>query len=136
MRFTKGFQLGRSWNLQLFVDWRNPFNLTQQNSVFLETGNELNEQAEIKYLSDRLTDSQLDGSNDIADFDIIADSPENDFNKYMLMRAEERYGNGDGVFEVEEQEAAFKQRYNTFAGSDVRFQTSDQQLRLGLRVAF
>ncbi len=136
MRFTKGFQLGKSWNLQAFVDWRNPFNLTQQNSVFLETGNEFNEQAEIKYLSDRLTDSQLDGSNDIADFDIIADSPENDFNKYMLMRAEERYGNGDGVFEVEEQEAAFKQRYDTFAGSNVRFQTSDQQLRLGLRVAF
>ena len=54
----------------------------------------------------------------------------------MLMRAEKRYGNEDSVFEVEEQEEAFKQRYDTFADSNVRFQTSDQQLRLGLRVAF
>ena len=32
------------------------------------------------------------------DFDIAVESPETDFNKYSLMRAEERWGDGDGVF--------------------------------------
>ncbi len=135
-RFTKGFQLGRGWNLQAFVDWRNPFNLTQQTRVFLETGNEFNDQFRTKFLSDRLTDTQLDGDNVIRDFDIIAESPENAFNKYMLLRAEERYGDGNGIFTVEEQETAFLQLHETIRGSDVAFKTSDQQLRLGLRVAF
>ena len=60
----------------------------------------------------------------------------NAFNKFMLLRAEERYGNADGFFTVEEQNLAFGELYEAGNGQNVRFDTSDQRLVLGLRLAF
>jgi len=54
----------------------------------------------------------------------------------MLLRAEQRYGNGDGIYTVEEQERAFGERYEEGWGENVNFRTSDQSFRLGLRLAF
>ena len=147
LRFTKGFQLGKGWNLQAFLDWRNPFNLANNTQVFLETAGIVNQQHRDAQLLTALSDTRLDGDNLIRDFDIAAESPETDFNKFSLMRAEERFGiddpstpdvneAGDGIFTVEEQERAFSQQYESDFGSDVRFQTSDQLFRLGLRIAF
>jgi len=136
LRFTKGFSLGGSWNLQAFIDWRNPFNITNNNQVFLETGTTVNSQYREAQLLTALSDTRLDGDNLIRDFDIAIESPETDYNKYMLMRAEERYGNGDGVFTVEEQDTAFSQQYKNNNGQYVRFETSDQLFRFGIRVAF
>jgi hypothetical protein len=136
LRFTKGFQLGRNWNLQAFVDWRNPFNVTNSNTLFLETGGSVNALQKEAELLNALTDTRLDGDNLIRDFDIALESPETSFNKFSLMRAEERWGNGDGVFTVEEQETAFSQNYDNDFGQNVRFDRSDQLLRLGLRIAF
>ena len=135
-RLTKGFQLGRSLNLQAFLDWRNPLNLTSQTTLFLETAAALNEQHFDQQLGTALRDSRLDGDNTIRDFDIVAESPETEFNKFMLLRAEERYGDGDGIYTVEEQERAFGQRYEDAWGENVAFRTSDQSFRLGLRLAF
>ena len=53
----------------------------------------------------------------------------------MMMRAEDRFGNGDGVFTVEEQRAAYGELYDQTFGYD-RLVRSDQSLRLGIRVAF
>jgi hypothetical protein len=136
LRFTKGFQLGKGWNLQAFLDWRNPFNLANSNTAFLETAGIVNQQHKDAQLLTALSDTRLDGDNLIRDFDIAVESPETDFNKYSLMRAEERWGDGDGVFTVEEQTIAFCQTYESNFGSDVRFRTSDQLFRLGLRIAF
>jgi len=135
LRLTKGFQLGKGWNLQAFVDWRNPFDIAGNTFVFLETGNTVNNAFREQQLLTALSDTRLDGDNLIRDFDIAVESPETDFNKYSLMRAEERWGNGDGVFTVEEQENAFGQDYESAYGQNVRFETSDQLLRLGLRIA-
>jgi hypothetical protein len=136
LRFTKGFQLGQNWNLQAFLDWRNPFNIANYTTVFLETAGIVNQQHREAQLLTALSDTRLDGDNLIRDFDIATESPESDFNKYSLMRAEERWGDGDGVFTVEEQELAFSQTYESNFGSNVRFETSDQLFRLGLRIAF
>jgi hypothetical protein len=136
VRFTKGFQIGRGWNLQAFLDWRNPFNITNNNTVFLETAGIVNQQHREAQLLTALSDTRLDGDNLIRDFDIAVESPETEFNKYSLMRAEERWGDGDGVFTVEEQNVAFGQGYESTFGEDVRFATSDQLFRLGLRIAF
>jgi hypothetical protein len=138
VRFTKGFQLGRNLNLQAFVDWRNPLNLTNSTSVFLETASSVNELARERYLQGALTDSRLDGDTDIDSFDIARETPapDNAFNAFMLLRAEERFGNGDGIFTVEEQNRAFGQRWEDNFGQNVRFERSDQSLRLGLRLAF
>ena len=134
-KVTKGFELG-GLDLQAYVDWRNPLNLTNQTQLFLETASALNEEHYDNQLSTALTDLRLDGDNDIDDFWILEESPETDFNKFMLLRAEERFGNGDGEFTVEEQRAAFGQRYEDIWGENVLFRTSDQNLRLGLRIAF
>jgi hypothetical protein len=83
-----------------------------------------------------MSDTRLDGEPDIDDFDIRAESPENPFNQFMLLRAEQRFGNGDGIFTVEEQEAAFGQMYENDFGINSRFKTSDQLMRLGVRIAF
>ena len=102
----------------------------------------MNELARQRYLQGALSDSRLDGDTDIDDFDILAETyqggsgPDNSFNAFMLLRAEERFGNGDGIFTVEEQNVAFGQRWEDNFGQNVRFERSDQQLRLGLRLAF
>lgn len=134
IRITKGFRLGGA-NAQVFADFRNPFNLTNLNRVFLETGRAQNAAFKSGQIDASLRDQQLDGSSDVKDFDIRAQSPENDFNKYMLLRAEQRFGNGDGVFTVAEQQAAFGSWYEVNFGA-YRFQTSDQNLRLGMRFSF
>ena len=72
---------------------------------------------------------------DIRDFDIAAESADNAYNTFMLMRAEQRFGNGDGIYTVEEQERAFGQDYIWFRG-EYRLSPSNQSLRLGLRVSF
>ena len=64
------------------------------------------EQYREAYMLAALSDTRLDGDNLIRDFDIAVESPETDFNKYMLMRAEQRWGDGDGIFTVEEQDLA------------------------------
>jgi outer membrane receptor protein involved in Fe transport len=136
LRAQKGFQLG-AVNLALFVDWRNPFNLSDKETVFLETGNEFNEAYRDAFLLNALSDSRLDGeSGTIDDVDIIAESTDTEYNKFMLLRAEERWGDGDGIFTVEEQNVAFGQRYDAIRGVDNVFRISNQNLRLGLRLAF
>jgi outer membrane receptor protein involved in Fe transport len=135
LRLIKGFTIG-SFNTQFFVDWRNPFNLEQRNQVFLETGNEFNEPARDAFLFNALSDVRLDGDSSIDDFAIAAESQDNSFNTFMLLRSEERWGNGDGIFTVEEQNVAFGQRYESIRGVENVFRISNQNLRLGLRVSF
>lgn len=135
IRVSKGFSFGRSLNLTAFLDWRNPFDIARTDFVFAETGDVENARARELWVSEALTDPRLDGDPAIRDFDIAAESPENDFNKYMLMRAEQRFGDGDGVYTVEEQTEAFAQEYEWFRG-EYRLAPSNQSLRLGLRLAF
>ena len=135
LRFTKSFPLGKEWNIQAFVDWRNPFGFAATNRVFAETGNLVNERARNDWIVLATGDVMLDGDTEIRDFDIMAESPEIDFNKYMLLRAEERYGNGDGIFTVEEQELSFGQDWEAWRGRYLLVD-SNQNLRLGFRVAF
>lgn len=136
LRITKRIPLGNAMDLQAFVDWRNPFDIENNKTVFLETGNAVNAFHRQRWLGNPLQDPSLDGTSDIDDFDIVAESPDNTFNKYMLLRAEQRWGNGDGIFTVAEQEVAFGQPYDNEFGRKSRFETSDQQLRLGLRLGF
>ncbi len=135
LRFTKSFPIGKGWSIQAFVDWRNPFGLEATNRVFAETGNLVNERARNDWMTVALADPRLDGDTEIRDFDILAESPEVEFNKYMLLRAEERYGNGDGIFTVEEQELSFGQDWEAWRGNYLLVD-SNQNLRLGFRIAF
>lgn len=135
LRITKGFRLGSSLLLQAFVDWRNPLDIATTEYVFAETGSTTHEYARELAIDDYLADPSLDGDSEIRAFDIRAESPANPFNLYMLMRAEERFGNGDGVFTVEEQERVFGQEWDVENGEQA-LAPSNQSLRLGLRLAF
>ncbi|MGB5303387.1 MAG: TonB-dependent receptor [Gemmatimonadota bacterium] len=135
IRISKGFNLGRGWNAQAFVDWRNPFDLARTDFVFRETGDTSHELAKEIWVNDGMSDPRLDGDTDIRDFDIAAESHENSYNTFMLMRAEQRFGNGDGIYTVEEQTRAFAQDWEYFRGEQ-RLAPSNQSLRLGLRLAF
>lgn len=134
VRFTKGFRV-RGTRLLLFADWRNPFNFENTNSIFLETGTELNQEFKDKIINDRLQDDRLDGDTQIDDFDILRESPENPVNRFSLVQAERRFGNGDAVFTVEEQRAAFGAFYELFWGAQ-NFVESTQRLRLGVELNF
>jgi hypothetical protein len=53
----------------------------------------------------------------------------------MMRKAEAQWGNGDGIFSVEEQYAAWGQYWQYFNGS-FRLRSSQQSLRLGFQVTF
>jgi hypothetical protein len=131
LRVTKGFQvLGRG--AQLFVDARNPLNFENTPSVYMETGTTENE----AYVTSALRGQVLTQAGGTAIRDItISTIAENDLNKYMMRKAEAQWGNGDGIFSVEEQYAAWGQYWQYFNGS-FRLRNSQQSLRLGFQVMF
>jgi hypothetical protein len=52
-----------------------------------------------------------------------------------LIRAEQRFGNGDGLYTVEEQNRAFSAYYNSFRNRNF-FTDQPRRVRLGLEVNF
>jgi hypothetical protein len=133
-RITKGFRVF-GFGARAFADLRNPFNIANTNSIFMETGELTND---IWY--DRQIQALLlnqTGTGDVRDMQIDAWYAENDVNRHMLRRAEERFGNGDGVFTVSEMTNAWGTYFNyATGGSPWRMRTSEQSLRLGLEFTF
>ncbi len=134
LRLTKGMQVGRN-QVRLFADWRNPLNLVNTTEVWLETGTIRNEVHLTNSLDAHLRDQTLDGDTEIDDFNINFESPDIPLNRYLLLQAERRFGNADGLFTVAEQRAAFGASYELFNGPQ-RFRESNQFLRLGFEFIF
>ncbi|HEX6640611.1 MAG TPA: hypothetical protein VF215_05830, partial [Thermoanaerobaculia bacterium] len=65
----------------------------------------------------------------------LCEATGNDLNAYALQRAEARYGDGDGLFTVEEQRDAFDAWYELSLGVET-FLRADRSLRLGLEYRF
>jgi hypothetical protein len=53
----------------------------------------------------------------------------------MLQRTERRFGNGDGYYDVEEQTAAVRARYDEF-NSPSAFYGAGRRVRLGVQLTF
>jgi hypothetical protein len=134
LRLTKGVQVGSN-QLRVFADWRNPLGLANTEDVFLETGTTTNAVHRDQNLDALLRDATLDGDTNIDDFNIMLESNDLAVNKYMLMQAERRFGDGDGLFTVAEQRAAFGANYDLFNGTYLR-RENNRQLRLGLEFVF
>lgn len=134
VRLTKGIAI-RGGRLRVFLDWQNPLGLSNTAQVYLETGTLENDLFRTRLLSWQMRDPFLDGDTDIDDFDIAAESPENPVNVFSLLEAERRFGNGDGVFTVDEQRAAFGAWYDLFYGPE-RYRYSNRRLRLGVELVF
>ncbi len=134
LALTKGFRFG-GLRARMFADWRNPLNLLNTNTVYLETGTTVNELFKETVVNERLRDDRLDGDPFIDDFDIARESIENPLNVYSLLQAEKRFGNGDGFFTVEEQKKAFGAAFDLFDGKQW-LEESNQSLRLGIEFLF
>jgi hypothetical protein len=134
LRLTKGFEVfGRG--MRAFADLRNPLGFTNTNAIWLETGRVTNAVHREKSIDTLLRDATLDGDPDIKDFDIRLQSTDNALNKYMLLQAEQRFGNGDGIYTVEEQLSAFNSWYDLFNGDWV-FRETNRRMRLGMEITF
>ena len=103
--------------------------------VFLETGTAFNDAYREVFIQGLLGDQLMDGDALADEFNIRTEGPDNPINQYGLLKAEERFGNGDGVFTVEEQREAYGAYYDLFNGRQY-FVDSDQSLRLGVEVVF
>ena len=140
-RITKGFNVFGLAS-RAFVDFRNPFNIANSNRVFMETGELTNDVWYERQIATTL--STQSGLGTVRDM-VIADwSTENAVNRYMLAQAEQRFGDGDGVFTVEEMTNAWGTYLNwsemfgnaNSAHSPYRMRQSNQSLRLGMEFTF
>ncbi len=159
LRVTKGFRLGPTdWTL--YVDARNLFNFTNKIEVFAATGDVVNEANRELWGYDELIrmeqdaqasgvwisveKSDVDGSvREVGAIDLTnlsatcptwagADGP---VGCVMLQRTERRFGNGDGIYDVEEQLAALGALYELNRGVHT-FLGAGRLVRLGLQVTF
>ena len=153
LRLTKGIHLGRSdWTL--FAEGRNIFNFKNVVDIFWETGDVTYDKYKQKFIDEQATlltgqaaSAGILTANKSIDFTALnggcagwqgtnsgnfASGP---VDCVLLMRAEARYGNGDGVFTPAEYDAAFTGWYNLM-NAPSRFYGPGRLIRVGLELSF
>jgi hypothetical protein len=156
LRLTKGFGLG-GLDMTAYLDARNVLNFTNVIQVFTQTNDvrNLDEEenefaANAQEVQDEATASSVpvsaDGTIDLTFGNIpdrrqgcgswvtedgVAAAP----NCVALIRAEQRFGNGDGLYTEAEQRAASNSLYNTIRGLH-NFTGDPRRMRVGLELSF
>jgi hypothetical protein len=156
LRFTKGFGIG-GLDVTAYLDARNILNFRNVIQVFTQTNDVRNQtEAESEWLAnaDEVEQEALasgvevseDGTIDLTFGNIpdrrqgcstwvtddgLAAAP----NCVALIRAEQRFGNGDGLYDITEQRRASDALYNTIRGVH-NFTGDPRRMRLGLEVSF
>ena len=150
LRLAKGFSV-RSTFVNVFLDVSNLFNFTNTHTVYAVTGTTENSeeldavrQVELNsYAREAVANGALAGNGNIhlppgagACNDWISQSFESASPSCVyLIRAEQRYGNGDGIFDREEQDLAIQAFYAVLRGSS-NFTDPPRRIRLGLEWRF
>ena len=154
MRFTKGFAI-RGVDLTAYVDARNILNLTNVLQVFQGTRDVRNQaEANITWSNDSSAygdEAKRSGAYDNGNIDlsfggiadpragcgawVTASNQPSPVNCVYLIRAEERFGDGDHVFTLVEQRRASTSQYLTGRGLN-NFYGAPRRLRLGLEINF
>jgi hypothetical protein len=124
--------------MRAFADMRNPFNIANTGSVFIETGSVVNENRFETFAATYLNDQFLDGTDrGVGGKDLdISKSTEVPVNKYALYQAEKRFGNGDGIYTVAEQLNMVRQYFTMTQNNARTLRTSAQSMRLGFEINF
>ena len=156
MRFTKGFKVG-SLDLTAVLDARNILNITNIVDVFVATADTRNNADRDVYNAANLTrcasDAQASGIFNSTDKSIdltfggvgnqgcsafSSDGKVNAADCIALIRTEQRYGNGDGVFTLAEQTTASTAAYAALngRGAQSNFLTAGRRMRLGFEINF
>ncbi len=145
VRVNKGLRLGRiDWTF--FADVRNVLNFRNVTSVFAETGDVTNpknrklqlanEAAQLE--SEATTNGALLPNGDVDLKTIPCSSWSGDAGPVdcvMLQRTEARFGDGNGIYSVAEQQRALNAWYNSFNG-EPRLLGPPRQIRVGAEVNF
>jgi hypothetical protein len=152
LRVTKGFRFG-GIDLTGYVDVRNLFNFTNTTAVFAEN-NSIQNTAELNETWSGDSSGYADeakannnGAAYTANGDMLLpsagacgnwvtqDGKAAAPNCIYLIRAEERFGNGDGTFTLSEQRRASEALYYT-GRSEASFTAAPRRIRLGLELNF
>jgi hypothetical protein len=145
----------------LYADVRNVFNFINKTTVFSETGDVYNElYFERRFLEPALLSMEQDAIASGANTTVVKDVGTLDERRVdaidltsiaatcpgwvggggtiacvMLQRAETRWGNGDGLYDIEEQTAAIRDGYEQ-GNQPARFYGGGRYIRLGLQLTF
>ncbi|HYU09193.1 MAG TPA: TonB-dependent receptor [Gemmatimonadales bacterium] len=149
LRLNKGVRFGRL-DATLYADVRNLLNFRNVVGLFAETGDVRNDKNRIAIIGDptlatgsaeyaALWDEASNaGAFNSADKSVDVSSCAawgSQVNCVSLRRVEARFGNGDGIYTLDEQERAFNTAYDAFNGS-WRFYAAARQVRLGVELKF
>ena len=154
MRFTKGFAI-RGVDLTAYLDARNILNLTNVLQVFQGTRDVRNQaEADLTWRGDSsqfADEASRSGAYDNGNIDlsfgglsdaragcgawVTSDGRPSPVNCVYMIRAEERFGDGDHIFTLEEQRRASTSQYLTGRGLN-NFYGAPRRLRLGLEINF
>ena len=156
LRLTKGFSLG-GLDLTAYLDARNVLNFRNVIQVFTQTNDVDNlseRENEFAANADEVQAEAIASGSDVSDDGTIdltfggiadprqgcgswvtADGAPAAPNCVALIRAEERFGDGDGMYTAEEQRRASDALYNTVRGIH-NFTGDPRRMRLGVEVSF
>jgi hypothetical protein len=153
LRVTKGFGIG-GLDFTAYSEIRNLFNFKNINTVFSQTNDVVNNAERDKtrlgnlqefaneakangvYGADNSIDLTFGGAGVAGCGSWTAGGDNATPNCVYLIRAEQRYGNGDGVFDQTEQVRASDARYYAGGRGLNSFTNSPRSIRLGLEVNF
>ncbi len=149
LRITKGFRLGPTdWTL--YADFRNMINIRNVVGIFAETGDVTNERfqddqqaAELLRLRQEagggrvITVIEDDETVDAIDLSSCAGwaGSGQEADCVLVRRAEARFGDGDGIYTLTEQQAALDSWYNIQRGEHW-FHGAPRHIRLGVELGF
>ncbi len=151
VRVTRGFRLG-PYQATAFAESRNLLNFTNVLNVFTEVGDVAYPDLRARYSSEQAfllrSEAAAAGAlvGDAVDFNVLgscqnwqgrnsgsfASGP---VDCVLLERAEQRFGNGDGVFTASEYGKAFAAWYD-LANAPYRFYGPGRRIRVGLALSF
>lgn len=142
LRLSKGLQFG-GLRAMAFADIRNVFDFENQEQVYLTTGTLADERL-FRQRVETLYQIPLGGGSAIREVDLTslaaaratsAGGVSNEVDRIALLRAESRFGDGDGKFTPEEQYRAFLAA-DLFRFGPQHLVDSGRRLRLGLELTF
>jgi len=148
LRVNKGFRLGRL-DLTAFADFRNLLNFTNTQQIFAETGDVVNARhrfdntlgdpelgtGEYGALWDEANVAGVLQAGNTLNLRAACSGWGNPINCESLRRVEARFGDGDGLYTVDEQERAFNTYYDSFNGP-WSFYAPKVHIRLGFELSF
>jgi hypothetical protein len=132
LRITKGFRVLGS-RAAVFADLRNPLGIRNTRYIYAETGTTTNAIYEDRRMMELMLANT--GTGDVRDMVIDEWTAENAVNRHLLHRAEQRFGNGDGIFTVAEMVRAWGAGLNLQQGSHL-MTSRERELRLGIELQF